>query len=159
MLGVIIMHKSYFYDLKLEQVSSSIEKKALIPIDKLSERLKDVRAVLGMTQTQLAKRLKVRQSVVSRIEKNLETCSLKTIEKVVRALGCRLMCSIVADVSLKEQIKARAAIVAKNILSRTYSNMAMEKQDPGQKAYDDQLVKIINDLLSKPGSELWEDEE
>ena len=152
------MYRSYLDNLKLGQISSSIENKALIPIDKLSERLKDIRDVLGMTQTQLAKRLKIRQSVISRIEKSAESCGLKTVEKIANALGCQLMFSIVSDVNLKEQIKKRAEVVAKNILSRTYSNMAMEEQNPGQKAYSEQLEEIINELSANPSSELWEDE-
>ena len=95
------MAKSTFDDLKSRQISESIKDKTLIPIDKLGERIRDIREALGMTQKQLAKRLKVSQPAVSKIEENIESSSLKTVLKIVRALECDLLAGVVSDKPLK----------------------------------------------------------
>jgi predicted DNA-binding mobile mystery protein A len=143
--------------LKEAQVSKATQKGTLIPVEKLGQRLKDYREALGMTQAQLAKRLKVRQPVISRIEEDAASSSLKTIIKIAGVLECDFLGALVSRQSAEEKVRRQAERVAKKVISRTYASMAMEKQAPSRRAYTDQLSQLIEELSAKPGPELWEE--
>jgi len=144
-------------NLKMKQLFRATEAGALIPVEKLGQRIKDLREALGMTQRQMARKLKVKQPVISRIEENAESCTLKTLVKTARALECDFMGAVVAGEPLNTLVRNQAEKAARRILSRTYANMAMEKQAPGKSAYDRQLKQMIEELSANPSSELWEE--
>jgi len=143
--------------LKLKQLSTSITEGKPLSIEGIGPRIHDVRTAMGMTQAQLAKKLKMSQPIISRIEKNAEACSLKTLSKVAQALGCNFLGVLSSEISLEEKIIAQAEKKARDILKRTFSNMALEKQTPNQEAYDFQLKNLVESLAKNPGPELWEE--
>ena len=145
------------HKLMADQLSRATQKGVLIPIDKLGQRLKGYREALGMTQAQLAKRLQVGQSVISRIEEDAASSSLKTIVKIAGVLECDFLGALVSRRSVEEKVRRQAERVAKKVISRTYASMAMEKQAPSGQAYADQLERLIEELSAKPGPELWEE--
>jgi len=51
-------------------------------------RIAPTRERLGITQKELARRLKVRQSTVSRMESKRANLTLSTLRRVAKALGC-----------------------------------------------------------------------
>ena len=57
---------------------------------KIGVVLKQARESAGMTQEDLAKRLKTKKTAISRIENHAEDIKLSTLEKVAHALGKRL---------------------------------------------------------------------
>ncbi len=146
-----------FENIKLRQIDKALRDRELIPIDKLGQRIKDIRGVLGMSQAQMAKRLKIKQPTLSRIEENMGNSKLKTVLTVSRALDCEFMGVIVSKRPLRRMIRERAEKLAKKILERTASNMAMEKQAPDKGSYNYQLKKLVSEFMAKPGPELWED--
>lgn len=141
--------------LKENQLSKATQKGALVPVEKLGRRLKDYREALGMTQAQLAKRLKVKQPVISRIEEDAASSSLKTIAKIAGVLECDFLGALVSRRSIEEKVKGQAEWVAKKAIARTYSSMAMEKQAPSKEAHAGQLERMIGELSANPGPELW----
>jgi predicted DNA-binding mobile mystery protein A len=143
--------------LKIDQLSRATQKGALVPIEKLGQRLKDYREALGMTQSQMAKKLKIRQPVISRIEEDAASSSLKTILRIAGVLECDFLGVIRSSQPLETKIRRQAEKVAKKIIFRTYANMAMEKQAPPEEAYAGQLKRLIDELAGKPGPELWEE--
>jgi len=151
------MRKARLKGLKIRQLTKSMKEKSLIPINKIGQRLRDIREAVGMTQKQMAKRLKVSQSAISQIEENRETSSLGTILKIAQTLGCEIMGAAVSKESLESIIKKRAEIAAQKTLNRTFATMAMEKQTPSDDAYKYQLKKLIEELIENPGPELWEE--
>jgi HTH-type transcriptional regulator / antitoxin HipB len=52
--------------------------------------LKQAREKAGLTQEELARRLKTKKTAISRIENHAEDIRLSTLEKVAHALGKRL---------------------------------------------------------------------
>jgi len=52
--------------------------------------LKQARESAGLTQDELARRLKTKKTAISRIENHAEDIKLSTLEKVASALGKRL---------------------------------------------------------------------
>jgi len=151
------MSKTSTKNLRLKQLTGAIKEHLPIPIEKLGHYLKNIREALGMTQKQMAKRIKVNQSVISRIEGSVQSCTLKTIIKVTKALECEFMGLIVSEKSLEEIIKERAEKAAKRLLDRTFASMAMEKQMPTADAYKYQFRRYVENFVSHPGPELWED--
>lgn len=141
--------------LKLKQLSMALQEGRAIPVEKLGQRLRGIRETLGLTQKQLAKRIRISQPLLSRIEENTANCTLKTIVKVARALEGDFLGVVAVRNSLESMIRRQAETKAKNILKRTYANMAMEEQQPGKKEYDYQLNKMIAELTANPGPELW----
>jgi predicted DNA-binding mobile mystery protein A len=143
--------------LKLKQLSAAIKEGSPVPVDKLGQRLRDIRQALGITQKQLAKRLKTSQPLISRIEDNIESCTLKTIVRVARALECEFLGALVSKETLEAMIKKQAEKKAQSMVNRTFANMAMEQQAPGYKAYEYQLKKLTEELAANPGPALWEE--
>ncbi|MCH8177474.1 MAG: helix-turn-helix transcriptional regulator [Proteobacteria bacterium] len=61
---------------------------------KLGVMLRQARENAGLTQEQLANKLKTKKSAISRIENHAEDIRLSTLEKVAKALGKTLKLSI-----------------------------------------------------------------
>ena len=61
---------------------------------KVGVMLKQAREKAGMTQDDIARRLRTRRSSVSKIENHAEEMSLSTIQKYARALGKNLRIEI-----------------------------------------------------------------
>ena len=57
---------------------------------KIGVVLKQARETAGLTQEELAQRLKTKKTAISRIENHAEDIKLSTLEKVAHALGKRL---------------------------------------------------------------------
>src|SRR3990172_7281872 len=62
---------------------------------KIGVILRQARESEGLTQEELAKRLKTKKTAISRIENHAEDIKLSTFERVATALGKRLEISIV----------------------------------------------------------------
>jgi len=62
---------------------------------KIGVILRQARESEGLTQEELAKRLKTKKTAISRIENHAEDIKLSTLERVATALGKRLEVSIV----------------------------------------------------------------
>ena len=56
----------------------------------IGTRIKELRTSKGITQEELAKKLKTTKSAVSRLENHAESVRLSTLEKVAEGLGKKL---------------------------------------------------------------------
>ncbi len=61
---------------------------------KVGVMLKNARESAGLTQEELAKRLKTKKTAISRIENHAEDIKLSTLERVATALGKQLKIKI-----------------------------------------------------------------
>jgi len=61
---------------------------------KIGVMLRQARESAGLTQEELARRLKTKKTAISRIENHAEDIKLSTLERVASALGKRLQVSI-----------------------------------------------------------------
>lgn len=61
---------------------------------KVGALLRQARESAGLTQEELARRLKTKKTAISRIENHAEDIKLSTLERVAAALGKRLHVSI-----------------------------------------------------------------
>ena len=66
-----------------------------------------------MTQRQMSERLKINQSVISRIESNAQSCSLKTILKIVMLLECDFKGAIISNIPLEKLLVSKQKVAEK----------------------------------------------
>ena len=151
------MLKNRLKRLKLKQVSDSLDRKETITIYQLGNKIAQIRTSLGLTQKQMAKRLGIKQPTYNVLEKHTEKSELRTVEKILSILNSHLLVVIAPDESLEKTVLKQAEKKAVKILSRAYSNMALEQQSPGRKNYDERLKELIEEIKSNPDSSLWED--
>jgi len=62
---------------------------------KIGVMLKMAREEAGLTQEQLARKLKTKKSAISRIENHAEDIKLSTLEKIAKALGKSLRIEVI----------------------------------------------------------------
>ena len=122
--------------------------------------IKAIREALGMTTAQLGKRLGVSQPRAVKIE-NTETkgsITLDSLERAAHALDCRLVYALVPRKPLDELVAERTERLAKKRLKSTSHSMALEAQGVEATDEQEQLKLMIQRLLDKAGSELWEED-
>lgn len=119
--------------------------------------LKAIREALGMTTAQLAQRLGVAQSRVVAIEQaeTKGTITLNSLEKAAQALDCRLVYALVPKHSLEETIENQALQVARKRMKSASHTMALEAQSVDKADENEQLKRLMKQLVEKGGSKLW----
>ena len=122
--------------------------------------LKAIREALGMTTAQLGKRLGVVQSRAVAIEQAEAkgTITLNSLEKAAHALDCRLVYALVPRNPLNDLVTERAKSLSKQRLESTRHSMALEAQSVDAADEQEQLKRMVQRLLDKAGSELWEED-
>lgn len=119
--------------------------------------IKAIREALGMTTTQLAKRLSLKQPRIIAIENNENNLKISTLEKIAKALDCKLVYSLVPKTSLEEMTYRQAERKAKKILAKISHNMALENQTPIYVKME--LEDMIQELLNGSQARLWDEDE
>lgn len=92
--------------------------------------IKTVRVALGMSTTDLASRIGVVPSTVSRLEASeiAGTINIDSLQKLADALDCDFVYAIVPRKKLHTTVEARAREVALAQFARTQQTMALEEQ-------------------------------
>ncbi len=117
--------------------------------------LKTIREFLGMTTTQLAKKINVAQPRVINLEKNEKNTKISTMERIADALNCDFVYAFIPRENIDDIIYNQAKKKALKILSKVHTNMSLENQ----LVDSDELVEdIINDLLDDNISRIWDEE-
>jgi len=121
--------------------------------------VKAIREALGMTTAQLAKRLGVSQPRAVMIEKAEATGSitLESLERAAQALDCRLVYALVPRKSLDTLVEERAHLLAQKRLESASHTMALEAQGVETSDENEQIKRLVQQLIAKSGSKLWED--
>jgi len=145
---------------QLDKRLSSIQDQTDLLVRPSRGWLKAIREAIGMTTTQLAKRLGVAQSRVVAIEKAEVggTITLNSLEKAARALECQLVYVLIPRQPLEDLVQERAERKAKKLLNSTIHNMALEDQPVDKADVEEQLKRLTQRLIEKGGSDLWEED-
>jgi predicted DNA-binding mobile mystery protein A len=112
-----------------------------------------------MTTRQLARRLGVQQPSLAEMEKAeaAGTITVKSLERVAEALGCRLVYALVPIKPLTETLKERASHLARQKLAAVEQTMRLEGQEVHDNAARTQAERrLIEKLLRKP-ARLWDE--
>lgn len=117
-----------------------------------------IREALGMTNVQLARRLrKVPQSIEDiQLSEVAGTIKLETLRELAEAMGCRLVYAVVPAKSINQMRRDRAVEVARKLLRRTHHSMKLEAQDLGTKEEERSLALQVEKLLAGNPKRLWE---
>ena len=147
--------------LVIEQLTETLNKFNSIkniPVPK-SGWIRAIRKSLGMTITQLAKKLKVSTERISYLEKNevLGAVTINSMRKVANELNCVFVYGIVPRESLKQIIVNRAKIVAKKIIKNSSHSMLLEKQNLSENGEKNMYDSKLDELIKTLPKHLWED--
>jgi predicted DNA-binding mobile mystery protein A len=151
--------KPNFSELKLRQLDATLARwrAAELPSRPPSGWLKSIREALGMTATQLAKRLGVVTSTVTRLETSEadDTISLATLRRAAEALDCELRYVLVPRQSLADTLATRANLLARERMAGVAHSMVLEAQATSKDTVADQTRELADSLLKGPRRELW----
>lgn len=119
-----------------------------------------VRKALGMSAAQLARRLGVTRAQVSKTEKGElnGTVSLKTLQNMAEAMGCRLTYAIIPDTNVEDILAARAQQQATRRVEEAHKHMALEDQTLSQDQITFEVDRLQKDILQNPPADFWDDE-
>ena len=151
--------KTNFSDLKLQQLDAALAhwRAADLPSRPPSGWLKAIREALGMPATQLAKRLDVVTSTVTRLEASEadDTISLATLRRAADALGCELQYALVPKQSLAGTLESRATNLARQRMAAVSHTMALEAQATSKNTVATQTRSLAESLLKGSRRDLW----
>jgi len=120
--------------------------------------IRAIRDALGMTAEDLAGRMGLTQSAVTRLEQSERSgrIQLDTLQRVADALECDVVYALVPRRNLEEMVTERARELALERLGRVEHTMALESQAVEERRMADKLDLLIGSYLTTPG--LWRDE-
>lgn len=121
--------------------------------------LKAIRKALLMTQSDVARRLKVSQPTVDDLEKSEAsgTISLGTLRRAAEALDCHFVYSLVPRGRLEARIKARARLVSERLALGTDRTMRLEKQGVSAAETRRMITELTRALSANPPRRFWAD--
>ncbi len=122
--------------------------------------LKTARKALGLSGTQLAKRLNVTKGRISQAESAelSGSITLKTMQNMAQAMNCRFVYAVVPTQTVETMIKQQAVKKAKQQIKSASIQMALE----GQSLNDEQLIfaidQLATEIMEKMPADLWNNE-
>lgn len=119
--------------------------------------IKLIRTQLRMSQKILAKRARVPQSTVSRIERGQGDANLSTLQKILNALSCDLVVAPVLRESIDTLRRRQARSVAERHVRYLKGTMSLEEQQPDSWFLEEVVKREEEQLLHSSGTKLWEE--
>jgi predicted DNA-binding mobile mystery protein A len=121
--------------------------------------LRAIRDALGMTTTQLAKRIHVDQSRITRLEQAEAegSVTLKTLRQAAEGLKCTLVYVLVPHQPLDDLLRERATQIADQQLARTHHTMKLENQALDKRGLKAERERLIEELLKGNPRRLWDE--
>jgi len=117
--------------------------------------IRAIRDALGMSTSELASRMGVRQQTISDIERSEQhdAIQLKTLERAAQAMNCQLVYALVPDSTLEETVSAQARRKAIQHLESVAHHSRLEDQAVGEDELAIQVDELAAQLASRRG--LW----
>ena len=149
-----------FNRLQLEQVDNTLQqvRRNAVPPPPKSGWIRTIREGLGMTQSQLAKRLGITRQALDGLERGEVSgkITLESLRRLAEALHSRVVYMVVPDTSLAEMRRSRATQLAETQLERVSHSMKLEAQDVKQREAKRQLARLVDEILSENPRKLWD---
>ena len=120
--------------------------------------VRPIREALGVTAQQLARMLDVDVSTVLKLEKRESSgkVTLEVLERVARALRCRLVYAIVPETTLEEIVTKQARAVAERMIARAAHSMGLEAQATDAVERERQCDDLARQIKEEMKSVLWD---
>ena len=118
-----------------------------------------VRQALGMSKTQLAKRIDITRPSLDELESNefKETITLASLRKVADALGCDVQYVLVPRKPLEQMIAERALKKASTKLGRVNQSQALEASALEAASLSGAVVDLAKEYEVNRPADLWND--
>jgi predicted DNA-binding mobile mystery protein A len=118
-----------------------------------------IRDALGMTTTQLARRIGVSQPRVVELEQSEVSgnITLHSLQRAAEALGCRVVYALVPDKPLEKIVRERAEHVADLRAAAIEHTMRLENQTVRDKTAARKLREQLAEDLSRRPARLWDE--
>ena len=118
-----------------------------------------IRQALGMSKTQLAKRVNIARQSLDDLESNelKETITLASMRNVANALGCELRYVLVPRKPLEKMIAEQALQKASKKLSRVNQSQALEASAIEKEALSRAIIDLAKEIEIKRPANLWND--
>ena len=124
----------------------------------VGQQVKQIREMLGMTQSQLARRTGMQQSAIAEIESGKRRdLRLSTINRLSAGLEGRLHIALIPETNIRELLNKRGREIARKIVLATAGSAAIEMQLPDEDFLEDQIEKTRKEIMAKDLSRLWEE--
>ncbi len=122
--------------------------------------VKAVREALGMTASQLSRRIGVASPRIYEIEKSelSGSITLSSLERTAHAMDCQLVYALVPRLPLQKMVEQRALLEAKKRVRAASHTMALEDQALDEAALREQIEALTKELLSGRASAIWKEE-
>lgn len=117
--------------------------------------IKYIRTQLGISQKALAKRARVPQSTVSRIEQGQKDMNLSTLNKILGAISCDLVIAPLLQDSIDALRRGQARKIAENHMRYLRGTMNLENQQPDSRFIEELLKAEEERLLRGSNAKLW----
>ena len=147
---------------KVNQAVSQFGALSMLPNHGLPKEgwLRTVRTALGMSGTQLAKKLGVTKARISKAEQDEPhgSVTLKTMQTRAEAMGCKFVYAIVPKQNVEDVIKERAIEKARTQVKAASTHMALEAQSLSKEQLEFEIERIAAQIMDKMPSDFWNDE-
>jgi predicted DNA-binding mobile mystery protein A len=122
--------------------------------------IKAIRGALGMTSRQLAERVGVQQSSITRLEEreSLGKVTLELLARAAQAMNCKLIYAVVPNDrygDLEMIVDERARALAQQLVRRADHSMRLEQQGSDAPDLANQVDSLAADLKSRMDSRIW----
>jgi predicted DNA-binding mobile mystery protein A len=122
-----------------------------------STQIRSLRSTLGMSQEQLGKRSSQSGRLIRLLESGKGDPQLSTLKKTAHGLECDLVVRLVPRKPIVKMMREKAKKKANQIIQHSKGTAALEQQQPEEKYVKHQIKQIVEELLDKKPSLLWED--
>ena len=115
--------------------------------------IRAIRASLGMSLRQLAKRADMSIANVSRIERDekVGSVTLKTMERISRAMDAEFVYAIVPNDDIEKMIESQRMLYLKKKIGNSMAHMSLEDQ-----AISDKRIKELMTQLNVDKRKIWD---
>lgn len=121
--------------------------------------LRTVRNALGMSGSQLAKKLGVTRARIPQIEQAelSGAATLKSMQAAAEAMGCRFVYAVLPVGTIQDVIAAQAQKKAQALVRRASTHMALEDQALSKDKMAAEVERIAANLVREMPSDFWSD--
>lgn len=122
--------------------------------------LRTVRTALGMSGTQLAKKLGVTKARIFKAEHDEPhgSVTLKTMQAMAEAMDCKFVYAIVPKKNVEDVITERALEKARAQAKTASTHMALEAQSLSKEQLEFEIERIATQIMDKMPPDFWNDE-
>ncbi len=155
-----MMINSNMARLQRQQLEQQFKKERRLPLQSPRKGwIFAIRQSLGMTASQLARKLGIAKQSMKVIEESEKkgTITVTTLKKVADVLGCHVKVILIPKEPLGDLLKKRAIDQATKIVQQTDLQMKLEKQGTDEQFQKQQIEVFAEELVRKLDRRLWDD--